>query len=351
MLYLFIVETVNLFVEFGIVYEPLIIKNGQASAIIRAPTLLPGGTPLLQSIVSAPVQLFTAWRISVITGSYIVPAFISLLSLGSFTSGILVSVMVAMNPEFRGFGNFTTEIIVWLSLSAACDIVIAVAMTHALSTRKTGFSLVDGQINRIIRLSVESGAITAMTALVDVMLFLVFPRTSLNFLVDFPLSALYTCTMLAMLNSRERPKGGDSEQALSAPQMRSPNHTLTQPTSTRRQSTDSSMTKVEIYTTTENFVAVDKSDADAASERTPDFYDYNAGGNRTPELDLSQPPTPQWQPPPKSLLQGDNNSETSVVRRNFPPNPRPVATQRSLPANPRPVGRTLPETEPIGYAR
>ncbi|KAJ7137228.1 hypothetical protein C8R46DRAFT_612965 [Mycena filopes] len=242
MLYLFFVETVNLFVEFGIVYEPLIIRNGQASAIIRAPTLLPGDSVLI-SIVSAPVQLFTTWRISVITSSYIVPAFIALLSLGSFTSGILVSVMVAMNPEFRGFGNFTTEIIVWLSLSAACDIVIAVAMTHALSTRKTGFSLVDGQINRIIRLSVESGAITAMTALLDVMLFLVFPRTSLNFLVDFPLSALYTCTMLAMLNSRERPKGGDSEQALSAPQMRStPNHTLTQPTSTRRQSTDSSMT-------------------------------------------------------------------------------------------------------------
>jgi hypothetical protein len=47
-------------------------------------------------------------------------------------AGITVSTMVSMNPQFRDFGNFTVEVIVWLVLSAVCDIVIAIGMTHAL---------------------------------------------------------------------------------------------------------------------------------------------------------------------------------------------------------------------------
>jgi hypothetical protein len=47
-------------------------------------------------------------------------------------AGITVSAKVIAFPEFRSFENFTIVVIVWLVLSAACDIVIAVGMTHAL---------------------------------------------------------------------------------------------------------------------------------------------------------------------------------------------------------------------------
>jgi hypothetical protein len=47
-------------------------------------------------------------------------------------SGIIVSINVFMHPEFRSFETFTTEVIVWLVLSAVCDVVIAAGMTHAL---------------------------------------------------------------------------------------------------------------------------------------------------------------------------------------------------------------------------
>ncbi|KAF7358000.1 hypothetical protein MVEN_00847000 [Mycena venus] len=245
MLYLLLVETVNVFVEFGIIYEPLIIGFGKEAAILRSPRLLPGDSVLI-SVVSAPIQLFTAWRISVITGSFILPALIALLSLGSFGAGITVSVMVYMHPEFRSFESFTTEVVVWLGLSAVCDIVIAIGMTYALYSRKTGFSTVDGQINRIIRLTLETGALTAITALMDVVLFLVFPRTTVNFIVDFPLSGLYTCSVLAMLNSRDRRKTADVEHA-TIPQTQ-----RTQDLSTHKRrssffSPNKSQTQVEIF--------------------------------------------------------------------------------------------------------
>ncbi|KAJ7860352.1 hypothetical protein B0H13DRAFT_2272222 [Mycena leptocephala] len=222
MLYLFLVETADLIVDFGIIYDPLILHYGQESAIAISPRLMPGDSILI-SMISAPIQLFAAWRISVITGSFILPGFIALLSLSSFGAGMTVSAAVSMHPEFSNFKHFTSEVIVWLVLSAVCDVVIAVGMTHALYTRKTGFGTVDGQINRIIRVTVETGALTAITALVDVALFLGFPRTSLNFIPDFPLPGLYTCSILAMLNSRDQPKTADAERQ-SAPSMLSHPH-------------------------------------------------------------------------------------------------------------------------------
>jgi len=296
MLYLFIVETVNVVVEVGIIYDPLIIQYGKEAAIAISPKLLPGDAILI-AIVSAPIQLFTAWRISVITGSFILPGIISLLSLGSFAAGVLVSYMVHINPEFRAFQNFTTEVIVWLVLSAGCDILIAVGMTHALYTRKTGLSDVDGKINRIIRLTVETGALTAITALADVMLFLVFPRTSMNFVADFPLSNLYTCSILAMLNSRERRKSADAENAHPAPQTHAQSEITIKPPPSFHGSSFHGAKKLE---STEKLWTIDMSDA--ASERTltshRDYYNYNSQ-----ELDV-QKPKPTWlqlDPPPKQF--------------------------------------------------
>jgi len=164
------------------------------------------------AIVSAPIQLFAAWRIkAVITESYILPAFVSLLSITSGSGGMIMFVMVLKTPQFRDFGKFTTVATLWLASSAACDILIAGGLSYALLTRKTGVSVVDGHINRIVRMTIETGSLTAMFALVNVMLFLLFPFTLLNFIVAFPLSNLYICSVLAMFNSREPKRVKDVE--------------------------------------------------------------------------------------------------------------------------------------------
>ncbi|KAF8157495.1 hypothetical protein K438DRAFT_340268 [Mycena galopus ATCC 62051] len=224
MAYLLVVQIANVVIECGIIFEPLIIQYGELAAVTVSPKLLPADSVII-SIVSAPIQLFSAWRISVITRSYILPGIIALLSMASFGSGIDMSIKVFTNPEFSQFGAFTTTAVVWLALSASCDLVIAIGMSHALYTRRTGFKALDGRINRIIRLTLETGSLTAVTALTDITLFLVFPTTT-NFIVDFPLSAVYTCSILAMLNSRESSKPEDLEQAHSAPQILAHSHQL-----------------------------------------------------------------------------------------------------------------------------
>ncbi|KAF7357993.1 hypothetical protein MVEN_00846300 [Mycena venus] len=213
MLYLFFAETANLLFEIGIIYEPLIVRYGTQQALITSPLLLPGDAISIV-MVSTPVQLFTAWRISVITGSIVLPLIISVLSIASFGGGLLVTVFVSIRNEFREFQSFSGAVIVWLICSAVCDVLIAGVLTYSLTTRKTGFTAVDGQINRIIRLTVQTGSITAVAALADLILFLAFPTATLNFIPDFPLSKLYTISLLSTLNARARGRSDDAEQRL-----------------------------------------------------------------------------------------------------------------------------------------
>ncbi|KAJ7441735.1 hypothetical protein FB451DRAFT_1414528 [Mycena latifolia] len=217
MLYIFIVETANIFVQVGIIYEPLLVQNGKAAMVALFPKLLPG-QPILTAIVSAPIQLFTAWRISVITGSFIAPVLIALLSLTSFGGGLFASILIWMNSEFRQFQNISVEVAVWLALSAACNIAIAIGMSHALYTHRTKIGAFDSLIDRILWFTVESGVVTAIAALADLLLFLLFPKTFINFLIDFPLANMYACAVLAMMNSWERQKLADIEHAQPAPQ-------------------------------------------------------------------------------------------------------------------------------------
>ncbi|KAJ7860344.1 hypothetical protein B0H13DRAFT_2355662 [Mycena leptocephala] len=211
--YLFIAETANLLVEIGIIYEPLIVRYGTPQALVKSPLVLPGDAISIV-LVSTPIQLFTAWRISVITGSIAVAMIISILSVASFGGGLLVTVFVTIRNEFREFQSFSGAVILWLISSAVCDVLIAIILTYSLATRKTGFTAVDGQINRIIRLTVQTGAITAVGAIADVILFLAFPTTTLQFIPDFPLSKLYTICLLSTLNARVRGKSEDPEQRL-----------------------------------------------------------------------------------------------------------------------------------------
>ncbi|KAF7325183.1 hypothetical protein MKEN_00562400 [Mycena kentingensis (nom. inval.)] len=212
-LYLFPAESAGLFFQLGIVYEPLILRYGQPRALIFSPLLLPGDAISIV-LVSTPIQIFTAWRIRVITGSRILLAFLSLFAVVSFAGGLGVTVFAATRNQYRQFQSFSGVVAMWLASSAVCDILIAGILTYSLTRRKTGFTAVDGQINRIIRLTVQTGAITALA---DLVLFLSFPTTTLQFIPDFPLSKFYSICLVSTLNARSRGRSDEEQQRLRLP--------------------------------------------------------------------------------------------------------------------------------------
>ncbi|KAJ7213178.1 hypothetical protein GGX14DRAFT_696992 [Mycena pura] len=225
MLYIFLAETANILLVIGIIYEPLIIRYGLSTsfsilclhmtyhlgsprALVISPLLLPADAISIV-MVSTPIQLFTAWRISILTDSIVMSMIISVFSVASFGGGLLVTVFVSIRNEFQKFSSFEDVVILWLASSALCDVLIAAVLTYSLWTRKSGFSALDGQINRLIRLTVQTGVITAVAALADLIIFVLLP-----FIPDFPLSKLYSICLLSGMNARAREKAEDAEQRL-----------------------------------------------------------------------------------------------------------------------------------------
>ncbi|KIJ29746.1 hypothetical protein M422DRAFT_268779 [Sphaerobolus stellatus SS14] len=200
-LYLLVVETLNTGFNLGIVYEPLVQRYGTERATTRVPVMLET-EPIMTVLIASPVQLFIAWRIKIISGSRRMAALISFFAIASFAGGIVGTVESAIKTDYSQLQEFKGAVITWLIAAAAADILITGTLVYSLHKRKTGNSYSDAMVNRIIRLTLQTGALTALFATADVVLFLAVPHTTLNFIWDFPLCKLYTNALLSTLNAR-----------------------------------------------------------------------------------------------------------------------------------------------------
>ncbi|KAL0960491.1 hypothetical protein HGRIS_005531 [Hohenbuehelia grisea] len=200
-LYLFVLETANTGFDIGMMYEPLVVRYGTPRATTRVPIML-SLDPIVTVLISTPVQLFIAWRIKIISKSKVITAAIVFFAVCAFVGGVATTVCVTVIPEYARLQEFHAAVITWLASSAAADVVITGSLVYSLYNRKTGLRATDDVINRIIRLTVQTGMITAISAGADVIIFLAVPSTTLNFIWDFALSKLYTNSLLSTLNAR-----------------------------------------------------------------------------------------------------------------------------------------------------
>ncbi|KAF7422992.1 hypothetical protein PC9H_011156 [Pleurotus ostreatus] len=148
-----------------------------------------------QVFISTPVQLFMARRICVLSESVIVPIIISVLSFVSLGGGTALSILVTVIPDFSRFNEFYPAVSTWLGASALADLLITGCLLFTLQRKRTGMRATDGIINKIMLLTIQTGLITTVFAIADLVL-------AFNFIPDFALSKLYTNTLLASLNAR-----------------------------------------------------------------------------------------------------------------------------------------------------
>ncbi|THU93092.1 hypothetical protein K435DRAFT_967446 [Dendrothele bispora CBS 962.96] len=223
--YLIIADTANTFFDLAMVYEPLILKWGEQSVLSTSPLFL-RADGIVTTLISTPVQMFMGWRIKIIMESWIPFVIISVLAWTSLSGALWLAIEVSKNPHFAAFDDFKGAPIMWLMTSAAADVVIAVCLVYALTRKKSNVSILNDQIDRIIRctysknslgpalfdssatewinslVSIQTGAITAIGALADAIVFIILPRSSIFFSWDLCLSKLYTNTLLSSLNAR-----------------------------------------------------------------------------------------------------------------------------------------------------
>ncbi|KAH0586221.1 hypothetical protein H2248_007476 [Termitomyces sp. 'cryptogamus'] len=206
---LFVGDTVQTLFTVLYLYDSLIKQFGNIAYLMTGNWGMLGGL----------VQVFFAWRVKVLTRSIMITIVIFLCAASSFFMGIATAVAISIVPRFVEFQRFKVIVIIWLVCSSFADIVITATLVSYLvflreqilarcivlmfdqTKRRTGFSQTDTYIDRVIRLTVQTGFITAIWAFVDLMVYLLNP-TGLHLLFNFPLSKLYTNSLMSSLNAR-----------------------------------------------------------------------------------------------------------------------------------------------------
>ncbi|RDX56527.1 hypothetical protein OH76DRAFT_1477132 [Lentinus brumalis] len=160
--------------------------------------------PVMSGLVSASVQSYFAWRIYILSKSPYLGVFVVLIALmqgaSGMAAGILVYTLGLTDSAIQA--RTATPSTVWLGGSAACDVIIAGCMLYFLSRQKHGSARTDAMLSRLIRLTVETGTLTASVACIDLVLFLVFKDNNLHFAPALTLSKLYTNSLMMLFNNR-----------------------------------------------------------------------------------------------------------------------------------------------------
>ncbi|KAF8908727.1 hypothetical protein CPB85DRAFT_1309252 [Mucidula mucida] len=169
--------------------------------------------PFLTSIIALIVQSFFAWRIYKLSENWILVSVVETVALLQCGAGVAGGLIIqtfrvySRIPLSKGASN---SIQVWLAASAACDIFIAVVMVCLLIRTPIRFRRTKVLVSKLVRLTIETGTITAICAVVVLIL---FSTVGGSYYACFGalVAVLYSNVALAVLNSRIRIIGGRDE--------------------------------------------------------------------------------------------------------------------------------------------
>ncbi|KAJ6567141.1 hypothetical protein B0H19DRAFT_720124 [Mycena capillaripes] len=247
---LFTVETANTGFDMAFMYQPLIQEYGSK------PNLFPTffvTEPLCIVLVSTPIQLFFAWRIKSLTKSWWIPSFIAILAVASCVGGVWTAVMIRIIRTFANKPKLHNPALLWFLASVVADLLITISLVITLAKRKTGFSGTDSVIDKIIRMTVQTGMLTAIFAVLDVIIFMTLPHFAVNFgngscffrveyeftlhffaVFDLALSKLYTNCLMSTLNARAGLNGVSASGGISDQRRNNSRGLVANPTSPTR---------------------------------------------------------------------------------------------------------------------
>ncbi|KAH6917759.1 hypothetical protein BKA70DRAFT_1213822 [Coprinopsis sp. MPI-PUGE-AT-0042] len=162
--------------------------------------------PATTAIIASSVQLFFAWRVHILTQKWkhvstVLVGLVTLTSLTSGVAGIITAWEICRYPNFDSAQKHRAGVCTWLAATVVCDALITMILVTALHKQKTGFKRTDLVVDRVIKLIMHTGLLTMVVAILDLAFLLISP-SGLHLLFNYPLSKLYTTSMMSSLNFR-----------------------------------------------------------------------------------------------------------------------------------------------------
>ncbi|KAF8158463.1 hypothetical protein B0H34DRAFT_859227 [Crassisporium funariophilum] len=213
---LLVADTVNTVFDFAYLYRSLIVHFGDGEFLATADWIF-ATEPATTGIIASLVQCFFAWRICILTNSWPLSGIVVAGAMIGGISAVATAFEVGRTPHFVDFRDFKAVVIAWLAAESITDVAITAIMVWFLRKHKTGFQESDLMVDRIIRITMQTGLITSLVAILDLIFFLTNP-SGIHLIFNFPLSKLYTNSLMSSLNSRRGWKFGSSNQDFSVVQ-------------------------------------------------------------------------------------------------------------------------------------
>ncbi|KAH8833921.1 hypothetical protein DL96DRAFT_1755894 [Flagelloscypha sp. PMI_526] len=156
--------------------------------------------PILSVVVSTIVQTFFVWRIWVLSHSILLPLLIEIIVLLQLGSGLAQGVFSYIINDYTHLPKVTAML--WLVSAAVCDVIIAVCMTVILARKQSSFKGTNVLVARVMRMTIETGALTAVMAVITAALDIGIQNRNYFVPPSWVLGKLYANNLLVIMNSR-----------------------------------------------------------------------------------------------------------------------------------------------------
>ncbi|KIK66629.1 hypothetical protein GYMLUDRAFT_909020 [Collybiopsis luxurians FD-317 M1] len=114
----------------------------------------------------------------------------------------MTTALILSHPLFIQLDKFAFTVWIWLLPSAVCDILVSISLSWFLLRHKTSFAPTNSILHRIMLLTLQTGAFTAIIAVANLLTLTICENKSLQLIWAYSLSKLYSNSLLSMLNAR-----------------------------------------------------------------------------------------------------------------------------------------------------
>ncbi|KAJ7326170.1 hypothetical protein DFH08DRAFT_334348 [Mycena albidolilacea] len=207
-LFLIAIDTANEILVLKSVWPALILHWGRVDVLGKSE----GTIELIHhvwvaAIVAAAVQSYYTWRIYILSGRKLLIPCLLIPLISWQIIGLAPYNFLALGHAAVSAGKQTQQLTaVAISLratGAAADILIAGSMVYLLTKPRARFTSTQTLVFRLLILSINSGAWTAILAVLDFISIVAFPVYFTFCVFELPICSLYLSTLLVNLNARK----------------------------------------------------------------------------------------------------------------------------------------------------
>jgi len=159
--------------------------------------------PATTALIAFLVRSVYAWRIRVMTKNTCLAMFIWFFAFLVFMAGVGVTVGIKWVQELLLLYEIRVICVIWSFGSLTLDSFITCVLFWYLPKLRTGFSVVDDVLTRFLRVSLQTGAFTAMTVTGTTVAYLASPNSTIYLGLLFVTSKLYGNSLMATFTMRD----------------------------------------------------------------------------------------------------------------------------------------------------